>query len=185
MLKVDKKVLRKKFLKIRENINNNKESEILLNKKILNFFKNLRNNIVAGYISVNHEIDIFDSMTKIVNNNTLCLPEVVKGNQKLNFNKWYVDSEMVTGLFRIPIPKEKEPIIPNYIIVPLVSFDKKKNRLGYGGGYYDATINYLRKNNKNLKTIGTGFDEQECSSVPFEKFDEPLDMIITPSKIIK
>ena len=38
MLKVDKKVLRKKFLKIRENINNNKESEILLNKKILNFF---------------------------------------------------------------------------------------------------------------------------------------------------
>ena len=65
MLKVDKKVLRKKFLKIRENINNNKESEILLNKKILNFFKNLRNNIVAGYISVNHEIDIFDSMTKI------------------------------------------------------------------------------------------------------------------------
>ena len=126
MSKVKKVVLRKKFLEIRKKINREKELTSSLNEKVLNFFTKSKNNIIAGYISVNNEIDIFNSLKRIVINNLVCLPEIVEGNRKLNFNKWDLCSEMIIGSYKIPIPKKKELVIPNYVIVPLVAFDKKK-----------------------------------------------------------
>ena len=58
------------------------------------------------------------------------------------------------------------------------SFDGNGNRLGYGGGYYDRTIKSLREINKNSVAIGLAFENQECSSLPSEEFDVPLDAIL-------
>ena len=67
---------------------------------------------------------------------------------------------------------EKEKI--DVIIVPLLAFDEKRKRLGYGGGYYDR---YL-KDFKGLK-IGVGFEAQKNTDLPEEEHDIPLDIIIT------
>ena len=80
-------------------------------------------------------------------------------------------------------PDTEIKVIPNIILVPLVGFDLCKNRLGYGGGYYDRTIEYLEKKNEVLK-IGVAFDEQEIVKIPNEKYDKRLDIIATPTRLI-
>ena len=60
------------------------------------------------------------------------------------------------------------------ILMPIVGFDLQKNRLGYGGGYYDRTISFWRKS--EVFKIGIGFDEQEVKSLPSHKYDKKLDL---------
>ena len=60
----------------------------------------------------------------------------------------------------------------------------QKNRLGYGGGFYDRTIAYLEKL-KKISTIGVAFEEQKINNIPLEKFDRSLDLVITQAGIIK
>ena len=59
----------------------------------------------------------------------------------------------------------------------------KGYRIGYGGGYYDRTIEYLEKKNEILK-LGIAFDEQEIMKIPKEKYDKKLDIIVTPTRLI-
>ncbi len=72
---------------------------------------------------------------------------------------------------------------PTLVLVPLVAFDRKGNRVGYGAGYYDACLRDLRARGR-ATAIGVAFDEQEFPDIPREPQDEPLDMILTPSRII-
>jgi 5-formyltetrahydrofolate cyclo-ligase len=74
-------------------------------------------------------------------------------------------------------------MVPRVLIVPLVAFDSNKNRLGYGGGYYDRTISFLEKKGEVFK-IGVGFDEQEVKNLPFYQYDKKLDVVVTPSRLI-
>ena len=69
-------------------------------------------------------------------------------------------------------------------MVPLVAFDKKLNRLGYGGGYYDRYIEYIKKR-KKIIAIGLAFDFQEYKSIPITKFDQKLNYILTNKNILK
>jgi len=69
-------------------------------------------------------------------------------------------------------------------LVPLVAFDKKLNRLGYGGGYYDRLIKKLAKKKKILK-IGLALSVQKINQVPINKHDQKLDYIVTNKFIIK
>ena len=74
-------------------------------------------------------------------------------------------------------------VTPNIILVPMVGFDLYKNRIGYGGGYYDRTIEHLEKKNEILK-LGVAFDEQEIMKIPNEKYYKKLDIIVTPTRLI-
>ena len=84
----------------------------------------------------------------------------------------------------------REPVInaktmysdPTIIIVPLLAFDTEGNRLGYGGGYYDATLEYLRQKSPVI-AIGIAFQEQLFEEgLPSEAHDQPLDLVITPER---
>ena len=75
-------------------------------------------------------------------------------------------------------------IYPDILLVPLVAFDKKLNRLGYGGGYYDRLIEKLTKRKKILK-IGLAFSVQKINKVPINKYDKKLDYVLTNKYIIK
>lgn len=65
-------------------------------------------------------------------------------------------------------------------VVPLIAFDATLNRIGFGGGYYDR---YLAS--ADTLAIGIAFDEQQCEIFEKEKTDHPLDIIITPTRILK
>jgi 5-formyltetrahydrofolate cyclo-ligase len=69
------------------------------------------------------------------------------------------------------------------IFVPLVGFDKRGNRLGMGGGYYDRTLNGVARNSQT-KIIGLAHDCQEVPQLPIQSWDIPLNLIITPSRVL-
>ena len=77
---------------------------------------------------------------------------------------------MFKDKFNILTPINGKFSRPNIMLIPLLAFDKK-NRLGYGGGFYDRTISHLEKFN-SVQTIGVAFNEQEVEKVPTKKFDK-------------
>ena len=75
----------------------------------------------------------------------------------------------------------------NTIFMPLVGFDTSKNRIGMGGGFYDQTLNF-KKRQKNLrspKLYGLAFDCQKVDQLSAQPWDIPLDAIITPTRIYR
>ncbi len=137
--------------------------------------------MIAGYYPINHEVDILQALPK----ERSCMP-VIEGNSKhLHFHKWSVGDVLEKGAHGTMQPKKSpQNIIPDIILVPLVAFDRRGYRVGYGGGYYDVTLADLRKS-KRIIAIGIGYGLQEVDHVNEESFDQKLDVIITEKEIIK
>ena len=118
-------------------------------------------------------------------NYSFALPIVpADGGKILTFREFKDDSSLVQGTYNIPVPNENSPIVyPDALLVPMLCFTPNRYRLGYGGGYYDATINALREKKPNLLTIGIAFDIQESENMPLEGHDMPLDYILTENRV--
>ncbi len=146
-------------------------------------FENI--NIVSSFISINTEI----STTKLNNfilkkNKKLCLPTVLKKDDCLIFREFTNYQDMYEGFMKIKEPKlTNEILVPEILFIPCLAFDDFGYRLGYGGGYYDRTLENLKKNNQKFLSIGYAFDGQKVSQVPIDKFDIKLDYVITEKKI--
>ena len=185
MLKNQKNYIRDKYVKIRNKIKNRNILERNLNKNIISFFESKKKLYISGYFAVRGEVSINQSLCELNNlTNIICIPKIYPKSKNLIFISWKNNDPLEKGTFNIPVPIYGEVITPNFLLVPLVAFDQKKNRLGYGGGYYDTTINNLKKKNKKLVSIGIACDQQFYPNLPTERFDQTLDHIITESKVI-
>ncbi|MEL6688631.1 MAG: 5-formyltetrahydrofolate cyclo-ligase, partial [Pseudomonadota bacterium] len=60
-----------------------------------------------------------------------------------------------------------------------VSIAQPGDRLGYGGGYYDATLAALKADNPAIRAVGVAYAGQLVTSLPTEDTDMPLDHILT------
>jgi len=181
---VNKFKLRSKILKIRKK-NSNKNLEINLSK-FFSFLKinKLKSKNIGGYFPSNFEIDDLKILEKMEKKNfNISLP-VIKENNQMNFLQWSKNDPLKINKFGIPEPISSKIINPDILLVPLVSFDGKLNRLGYGGGFYDRYIEKIEKIKKVIK-IGLAFSFQKISSVPINQFDKKLDFIITEKEILK
>jgi len=90
---------------------------------------------------------------------------------------------MQAGPFGAKIPLVAEPVTPSVLIVPLLAFDRNGYRLGYGGGYYDRTLEILRANGPVL-AVGFAYAAQQIDTVPTEATDQPLDAVVTEEFVI-
>ena len=142
---------------------------------------NVGNRTIAGYSAFRHELDILPLLTMLANGGRLCgLPITSPASKQLYFRRWHPGSKMTDGAFGISMPDEgSETITPEIVIVPLIGFDANRNRLGYGAGYYDATLADLKKRNPKLVTVGAAFSVQQLDFIPVEAHDQPLSMVIT------
>ena len=104
----------------------------------------------------------------------------------MKFVSWKFSDPLIVNKFGFLEPEiNGKKIIPDLILVPIVAFDKFKNRLGYGKGYYDRILRkYLLKNPKII-TIGLAFSFQKLKKIPINKFDQKLDYVITDKGILK
>ena len=147
-----KSELRKKILKIRKKFNT---KNIQLNfKQIIKILKKekVTNQItIGGYYPVNFEIDDLTLLRKFKNNKfNISLP-IIKKNFQMDFYSWSFSEPLKINKYGIPEPEAKNIVYPDVLLIPLVAFDKKLNRLGYGGGYYDRLIEKLSKKKKYHK----------------------------------
>jgi 5-formyltetrahydrofolate cyclo-ligase len=103
--------------------------------------------------------------------------------QALQFRAWTPGCALVPGTFGAQIPAAGNWIEPEILIVPLVAFDRTGGRLGYGGGFYDRTLQLLRSRRATL-AIGFAYAAQEMADLPLESTDQPLDLIVTEQGVI-
>tara|TARA_B100002051_G_C16332790_1_gene437748 strand:- start:54 stop:587 length:534 start_codon:yes stop_codon:yes gene_type:complete len=173
-----KKILRKKFSLIRKNrYFEVKESFFYPLIKIIKK-KNIKN--IAIYYPSNYEVSTI-KLFKILNNIkgfSTSLPALSNGSMK--FSSWKLTEPLKVNNFGFLDPLSIKIVPhPDLIIVPLLAYDKFKNRLGYGKGYYDK---FLGKN-KNILTIGLAFSFQKFNKIKISKFDVKLDYILTEKGI--
>lgn len=140
---------------------------------------------VAGFSSIRGEIDVKPLMQALAAQGAvLALPVLAGENQPLIFRRWTGDTHLVRGPYGIFEPSsEAEEAEPDIVLVPLAAFDRAGHRIGYGGGYYDRTLERLRAS-KKITAIGVGFSVQEIPAVPSSQHDARLDLVLTEKEII-
>ena len=148
--------------------------------------RNLQNNIVSAFHSFGTEISTFELFDKLVAEGWItALPVVVAKNTPLVFRQWAPGDALVLGRWDIQVPPEEAPeVLPDVLLVPLLAFDREGFRLGYGGGFYDRTLEKLRAI-KKVTAIGIAYAGQEMDTVPRDGFDQRLDWIMTEKETFK
>ena len=173
-----KSKLREKILKIRKKKNKN---NIQINfKKVFDIIKKERLNYknLGGYFPVNFEVDDLEILKNFERKGFKISLPVIKKNFQMDFYQWSFTEILKINKYGIPEPETKKMIYPEILLVPLVGFDLKLNRLGYGGGFYDRLIKKLSQKKKILK-IGLALSDQKIDKVPVNKYDQKLDYIVT------
>jgi 5-formyltetrahydrofolate cyclo-ligase len=168
-----RKSLSKKFIS---------KKSLILKEKINDFTSNSHSNI-AFYYPLNGELDIIPAMKHIKDKHSLFLPKVSIDSKILKFLPFSFGDELENNIkinnLLEPVDHKKSLIAPDIVFVPLVAVDSENNRIGMGGGYYDATIEYYRKNKLNTKFIGIAYDFQLIDiKIKTDKHDQKLDKFI-------
>ena len=138
--------------------------------------------VLAGYMAMRTEIDPLPAMA--AHRGPLCVPVIQGKGLALRFRVWTPEAPMVEGEFGALIPEAGEWLVPEVLIVPLVAFDRRGYRLGYGGGFYDRTLEHLRAEGPAL-AIGFAWAAQEDPALPVEPTDQRLDLIVTERETIR
>ncbi len=139
---------------------------------------------LAGYMPIRSEISPLAAMEEAAAHGTVCVPVIEAAGQPLRFARWEPDCAMVDGPFGAKVPALLDWVDPEILIVPLVAFDRYGGRLGYGGGFYDRTLQQLRAARATL-AVGFAYSAQEADDLPLEPTDQPLDMIVTETGVIR
>lgn len=138
---------------------------------------------LAGYMPIRTEINPLPAMAEACAHGPVGVPVITAEAQPLRFARWEPDMPMVAGPFGARIPETPEFFEPEILIVPLVAFDRAGGRLGYGGGFYDRTLETLRARRPTL-AVGFAYAAQEAEALPLEPTDQPLDLIVTETGVL-
>lgn len=138
---------------------------------------------VAGYLPIRTEIDPRPAMAEASAHGPVAVPVIQGAGQPLCFSRWAPGIALRDGPFGASVPETDDFIEPEILIVPLVAFDVTGGRLGYGGGFYDRTLELLRSRRATL-AVGFAFDAQEASELPLEPTDQSLDFIVTETRVL-
>jgi 5-formyltetrahydrofolate cyclo-ligase len=137
--------------------------------------------VVAGYDPIRDEADPRLLMSALVAlGHALALPCVVAARTALVFRDWKMGDALTPNTYGIaePLPGARE-VVPDVVLVPMLAFDARGHRLGYGGGYYDRTFEAL----PHARRVGVAYAGQELRNVPREPHDHRLDMIVTENGV--
>ena len=187
--------IRAEIRNTRKNLSNNQQIIAAQSLK-MNFIQHLKSEKttnpkhIAIYLSNDGELDTSLLIKELWSlNHTVYLPIIHPFNgANLLFQRYEKNSPMRANRYGILEPKLNcSQICPlpalDYLLMPLVAFDKQGNRLGMGGGFYDRTLARLHEQNwQKPQLIGLAHECQKVDALPIESWDVPLKTIITPDK---
>lgn len=139
--------------------------------------------VVAGFWPMGREIDIRPLLHALHDRgHAIALPITPKRGQPLHFRRWRPGDPLIRGPVGTSQPRpDAEELTPDYLLVPLLAFDRRGNRLGYGAGYYDRTLAAL----PGATAVGVAYACQELDEVPAGPDDVPLSAIATEAGLIR
>ena len=178
-----KSLIRKKFFLLR------KKNYFQIDEKFFNpiirLLKKQKKKVsnISLYYPCYYEVDVLKILNLGFFKKTNFLLPKIKKNNSLDFFKWKKNDTLYLSKFGIPEPINSIKITPDVILLPLLAFDKKKNRIGYGKGFYDKFLLKFLNKNKRIMTVGVAFSFQKHHKLPVNKRDYRLDYIITEKGI--
>ena len=132
---------------------------------------------ISLYWPFRGEPDLRPWMERVTARGATCLlPIVIEKAKPLIFKSWKQGEKLDRGIWNIPIPAEGREMLPDIVISPLVGFDPRLYRLGYGGGFFDRTL--AAHPGKPL-VIGVGYSSQHIATIHPQPHDIPMTRIIT------
>ncbi|WP_034852066.1 5-formyltetrahydrofolate cyclo-ligase [Inquilinus limosus] len=145
-----------------------------------------RGGVVSGYLPIEDELDPLPLLAAAIDRgHAACVPVVQGKGQPLIFRDWTPGTQLVPGVFGVSVPAPSAPEwVPDLLFVPLLGFDRKGFRMGYGAGFYDRTLAKLRAE-RPVVAVGVGYAGQEVTAVPVGLHDEALDWIVTDREAIR
>jgi 5-formyltetrahydrofolate cyclo-ligase len=141
--------------------------------------------VVSGFMPLKSEINPLPLMRKFAKAGAkLALPVVAGRGKPLIMRAYAFGDPLASGVWGIREPQADMLVVePDILLVPLAAFDRKGNRIGYGAGYYDMTINRLREL-KAIVAVGIAYAAQEVPEVPVTPHDARLDLVLTEREAI-
>lgn len=180
-----KKQIRTEILKRRSALSKDKvaDKSRAICRKIVSCEQFVQAESILLYLDFNHEVEtglIWEKAQKMGKH--VAAPRLI-GSQMV-FARIQSEKDLIPGKWGIPEPKKNCPVIREHdsrtvVIMPGVAFDCSRNRIGYGGGYYDR---YFARYDSVYK-IAAAYDLQIVEQVPAEPFDLKPDCIVTESHI--
>ena len=185
-LQLEKSKIRKEILEKRNNLSNEeveKKSDLII-KNLEKFVRNAENMMI--FMDMKNEVRI-TKLIKIYSEKNFFIPQITDTkNREMKINK-YNENELVLhkfGYYESSSSDFYNEEILDIVIVPAVVFDFGKNRIGFGGGYYDTFLKKVREKNEKVLFIGVCYDFQIVDVVPREEHDMILDFVVSENKII-
>ena len=179
--KIRKEILAKRNILSDKDINKKSDSII---KNLASYIENVQNIMI--FMDMKTEVKITKLLELYPNKNFFISKIINSKNREMKINK-YNKNELILhkfGYYESSSNDFYDEEILDVVIVPALAFDSKKNRIGFGGGYYDTFLEKVRKKNNKVLFIGVCYDFQIIDSVPTEKHDVTLDFVVSESKII-
>ncbi len=142
--------------------------------------------VIALYFPMKTELETWPLVEELCARNiSLVLPVVEKKQAPLVFRRYRPGDALIKEGFGTSVPApDQEVLRPDILVTPLLAFTRTGGRLGYGGGYYDRTLESLRKTGSAL-AVGYAYGAQQVDALPLSPLDQPLDWIITEREAIR
>ena len=138
--------------------------------------------VVSGFWPIGREIDIRPLLHALHDRgNPVVLPVTPKRGNPLTFRLWRPGDVLQPERFGTSRPVGEEAV-PDVLLVPLLAFDRRGHRLGYGAGFYDRTLAALPA---GRYALGVAYAAQEVPEVPAGSTDIPLDAVATDRGLIR
>lgn len=139
---------------------------------------------VLLYYPVGRETNVLPIMSAALERGKrVAFPRCDKATHRMTF--YYVSSsdELTVGAYGIPEPTTSLPYggERSVCILPALAFDRERNRLGYGGGYYDRFLADYR--GVSIAPVREGFLSD--STLPTDEYDQKCDLLVTPEEVLK
>jgi 5-formyltetrahydrofolate cyclo-ligase len=136
--------------------------------------------IVSGFSPIRSEINPLPLLRRLAAAGAkLALPVIAGKGKPLIMRSYAFGDPLEARTWGIREPKDDAPEVdPDILIVPLVAFDRRGNRIGHGAGYYDMTIGRLRSL-KPVVAVGVAYAVQQIPEVPVTERDARLDLVLT------
>ncbi len=157
------------------------DASVLISQHFKEWFQERKNiETIAFYYPIGSEIDPFPLVNALVGFSIrFCLPVVVGAQSPLIFKEWNRNSKLMDSSYGTKVPAQGQTLIPDLILTPLLAFDHAGSRLGYGGGFYDRTIELLKRDT-NIFVLGLAFECQRTDVIiPIEPTDQKIDCVLT------
>jgi 5-formyltetrahydrofolate cyclo-ligase len=159
----------------------NQAASRLIEQALLDRLPPASQDLIGCYWPFRREFNCIPYMREVLRcGGRVALPVVIARGRPLEFRCWTENAEMEYGVWNIPHPASGPAVIPTALIIPVVGFDEDCFRLGYGAGYYDATLAAFAQ---QPPAVGIGFEFSCLSTIHPLPHDRPMGAVITEVRV--